>query len=224
MTQYLWEALALPTRAIYNSASRSFIHFAITYHCLAPDGSLLPAAEDTLMLFSTFLAATLKPQSIKVYLYSVLNLHLEHGFSDTLPDALLLRHLLRGIKRLKGASPDSQLPVTSSLLWRFYHLLHLAFYDHLMLWATLLVALFGFLRISELLALQNSDVLRRSEGYHLLIKASKTDPFWRGSSCPSPRTAYYAPWEHLTICWLPPRRDKGLYSTSRTGLHSPGRT
>jgi len=134
------------------------------------------------MLFRTFLAATLKPQSIKVYLYDVRNLHTEHGFPDPLPDALQLRRLLWSIKRLKGASPDSRLPVTPSLLWRFYHLLHLAFYDHLMLWATLLVAFFGFLRSSELLALQNSDVLQRSEGYHLLIKASKTDPFWRGAT------------------------------------------
>lgn len=30
---------------------------------------LLPASEDTLMLFTTFLASTLKPQSIKVYLF-----------------------------------------------------------------------------------------------------------------------------------------------------------
>jgi len=134
------------------------------------------------MLFRTFLAAILKPQSIKVYLYDVRNLHTEHGFPDPLPDALQLRRLLRSIKRLKGASPDSWLPVTPSLQWRFYHLLHLAFYDHLILWAALLVAFFGFLRSSELLALQHSDVLRRSEGYHLLIKASKTNPFRRGAT------------------------------------------
>jgi len=121
MTQYLREALALSARATYNSA--------ITYHCHASDGSLLPASEDTLMLFSTFLAATLKPQSIKVYLYGVRNLHLEHGFPDPLPDALQLHHLLRGIKRLKGASLDSRLPVTPSLLQRFNFLLLLAFYN-----------------------------------------------------------------------------------------------
>ena len=32
------------------------------------------------MFFTTFLASTLKPQSIKVYLFGVRNLHLEHGF------------------------------------------------------------------------------------------------------------------------------------------------
>ena len=51
-----------------------------------------------------------------------------------------------------------------------------------MLWAALLVVFFGFLWSGKLLALQHSDILRRSEGYHLLIKASKTDPFWRGAT------------------------------------------
>ena len=180
MTRYLQEAIATSTRATYTSAHRSFIHFAIMYHCLGPDSSLLPASEDTLMLFTTFLASTLKPQSIKVYLFGVRNLHLEHGFPDPLPDALQLRCLLRGIKRLKGASRDTRLPVTPSLLRRFHCLLHLAHYNHIMLWAAILVAFFGFLRSSELLALQHEDILRRSEGFHIIIKASKTDPFRHG--------------------------------------------
>ena len=170
----------MSTRATYTSAHCSFIHFAIMYHCLAPDGSLLLASEDTLMLFTTFLASTLKPQSIKVYLSGVRNLHLEHGFPDPLSDALQLRRLLRGIKRLKGASRDSRLPITPSLLRRFHCLLHLAHYYHIMLWAAILVAFFGFLQSSELLALQHKDILRRPEGYHVTIKASKTDPFRHG--------------------------------------------
>lgn len=43
---------------IYHPDPLCFIHLAITYHCL------LPAPVDTLTLFSTFLAATFKPQSI----------------------------------------------------------------------------------------------------------------------------------------------------------------
>ena len=56
-------------------------------------------------------------------------------------------------------APDLDLytPVTSSLLRRFYHLLHLASYDHFTLWAALLIAFFGFLRSSELLALRYSS-------------------------------------------------------------------
>ena len=83
MRSYLNASLALSTQATYNSASRSFIHFAITYHCLAPDGSLLPASEDTLMLYTTFIATTLRPQPIKVYLFSIHNLHVEHGYPNS---------------------------------------------------------------------------------------------------------------------------------------------
>ena len=49
-----------------------------------------------------------------------------------------------------------------------------------MLWAAILVAFFGFLRSSELLALQHKDILMIPEGYHVTIKASKTDPFRHG--------------------------------------------
>lgn len=181
MTRYLHASLALSTHSSYSSAARSFTHFALLYHCLSPDGCLLPASEHTLMLYTTFLAYTHKPQSIKVYLYGVRNLHLEHGLPDPLTDALQLRRLLRGIKRLKGSAVDSRLPITPSLL-RSFHCLLCTSYDHLMLWAAILTAFFSFLRSSELLALQHSEVTRLAEGYHLSIKASKTDPFRQGAT------------------------------------------
>ena len=184
MRSYLNASLALSTRAtyMYNSASRSFINFAITYHCLAPDGSLLPASEDTLMLYATFLATTLQPQSIKVYLFGIRNLHVEHGFPNPLTDALQLRRLLRGIKRLKGSHTDTRLPITPSLLRSFRPLLLLSCYDHLMLWAAMLVAFFGFLRSSELLALRRNDLRRTQRGYQLTVRVSKTDPFRQGAT------------------------------------------
>ncbi len=50
-----------------------------------------------------------------------------------------------------------------------------------MLWAALLTAFFGFLRSSELLALQHSDVTRSPGQYSLSICQSKTDPFRQGA-------------------------------------------
>ena len=81
MNPFLHEALAHSIRATYTSGSRSFIHFCLTYNCINPDSHILPASEHTLMPFSTYLAYSLKPQSIKVYLLSVWNFHLEHGFA-----------------------------------------------------------------------------------------------------------------------------------------------
>ena len=113
MTGYLRHALATSTRSSYSSAARSFQNFCITYNCLHPDGTLLPASEHTLMLFASFLARSLKPQSIKVYLYGVCTFHLDWG---PLEGAVRLRLLLRGIKRVHGCRPDSRLPITPSLL------------------------------------------------------------------------------------------------------------
>ena len=55
MTLYLRESLALSTRAAYTSTTCSFTHFCITFHCIYPDGTLLPASEHTLMLFRSVL-------------------------------------------------------------------------------------------------------------------------------------------------------------------------
>lgn len=105
MIHCLHASLAPSTQASYTAASCSCAQFAITYNCLAHDESLLPASEGSLMLFATFLASALKPQSIEVYLYGVRNLHLENGFPDPLADALQLCHLLQCIEWLKGAPP-----------------------------------------------------------------------------------------------------------------------
>ncbi len=181
MTHYLRESLAVTTCSAYSSATRSFIRFAIHYNRLHHYGQLLPESEETLMLFATYLAPSQKPQSIKLYLYAVRNLHLEHGQPDPLTDATNLRRLLRGIKRMKGTAPDSRLPITPCILRAFARHLHTTFYDHSMLWAALLTAFIGFLWSKELLALQHADISRGSNHYQLHLRGSKTDPFRHGA-------------------------------------------
>ena len=127
------------------------------------------------MLFATFLTHRLQPQSIKVYLSAVRNLHLEHGLPDPIADALNLRRLMRGIKRVMRG-------ITPTLLRTFRIFLSLTYYDHTILWAALLLAFFGFLRSQELLALQHSDLARSTDGYRVWIRCSKTDPFRSGAT------------------------------------------
>ena len=181
MKHYLQHSLAPSTRTSYNSATRSFTSFALTYHRLGPDGALLPATEETLMLYATYLSYTLKPQSIKVYLSAIRTWHIEHGLPSPTEDAPQLQALLRGIKRLHGCPADSRLPITPSLLRSFRLFLNLSYPDHLTLWGAMLVAFFGFLRSNELLALTRSDLSRTEEGYDVSIRHSKTDPFRAGA-------------------------------------------
>lgn len=126
---------------------------------------------------ATYLSATIRLQSIKVYLYGVHNLHLKHGFPCPLQGALQLRRLLRGIKRTLGLSPDTRLPITPSLLRRFFSHLDLSYYDHSILWTACLLSFFGLLRGSELLALRPCDLVRHPHTYTVTIHKSKCDPF-----------------------------------------------
>ena len=133
------------------------------------------------MLFATYLTHTHKPQSIKFYLSALRMLHLEYNLPDPTADALNLRRLMRGIKRVHGTSSDSRLPITPSLLRSFASLLNLSFPDHLTFWAAILLAFFAFLRSGELLSLHRSDLHRTTEGYQVHIRQSKTDPFRSGA-------------------------------------------
>ena len=172
---YLHHSLATSTRSTFNAATCNFINFTLTYSQLHPNGSL--------MLYASFLARTLKLQSIKVYLSAVRNLHLEHGLPDPpMSDALNLRRLMRGIKRVHGGPADHRLPITPNLFHSFRRFLVLSHPDHLTLWEALLLAFFGFLRSNELLSIKLTDLTRIAEGYQVRIRASKTDPFRMGAT------------------------------------------
>ena len=182
MTYLLRQAIADSTRATYSSGARSFLMFAAQYHRWDHAGSPLPVSEETLMLFVTYLTYRMRPQSIKVYLYAVRNLHLEHGFPSPLDGCIQLERLMQGIKRTYTCGPNTRLPVTPALLRSFASHLNLTHYDHCMIWAAMLLAFFGFLRSSELLNLQANDVTLQQDHLKCTISASKTDPFRKGTT------------------------------------------
>ena len=94
---------------------------------------LLPTTENILIYFAVFLAKTVNPDTIKVYLAAV-------------------RHM-RGIKRVKGVSTRTRLPITLDHLKLFHRILHSRTsptHDETMIWAAISIAFFGFLRIGEM--------------------------------------------------------------------------
>ena len=187
---FLTQGLAPSTRRVYLSAQRRYFDCCRLDDRLNLEGALLPADEQSLMRFASFLADSLNHSSIKVYLSTVRSLHIDNGLPEPLINCLQLQRLLRGIKRVQGPSPPKRLPVTSDLLKVIQQSLDLKSQDHIMLWAVCCLDFFGFLRAGEFttnssfdpsIHLTLSDVQADSlvdpTCYRVHIKCSKTDPF-----------------------------------------------
>ena len=137
-----------------------------------------------------------RPSSIKVYISAVWSLHVDQGFPNPLENCLSLQRVVRGIKRSQGSLPaNPRLPISSNISRIIYSALDLNSFDDHMFWAACLLAYFGFLRSAEftipsLSAFNHSrhlsvcdiavDVPLNLSCLQICIKASKTDPFWKG--------------------------------------------
>ena len=73
---------------------------------------LLPTTENILIYFAVFLAKTVNPDTIKVYLNAVSHVHLFNGYDLQVTKFQRLHYILRGIKRVKGVSTRTRLPIT----------------------------------------------------------------------------------------------------------------
>lgn len=156
--------------------------------------SAIPAQEGDLCLLVTFLARTLKCDTIRNYLFGLRSFHIENGFADPTIDKLLLQKMLRGVRRIQGeADKKPKFPVTLALLELVEPLIDWSSHDHVMLYAAWCTACGGLLRASEFTVASSSStpLLRNSSvspvkidgGYvfrGLELGESKADPFRRG--------------------------------------------
>ena len=182
MKTLLYNSLSPSTCSTYSSGIKSFINFCLDYKQFTAQNCILPASEETLLLFTTYLSLRVAPTTIKVYLGAVRSLHIESGLPSPINGATRLPLLLRGIKQTYGQERRKRMPITPPILLAFRRLLNLDLWDHQVLWTAMLVAFFAFLRSAELIALTTTDVtLHTNSVYILTIKASKTDPFKQGS-------------------------------------------
>ena len=83
---------------------------------LGPDRDVLPASEGTLVYFASYLARTVRHNTIKLYLAAVRNLHITAGFNDPLKVKLLLCKVLRGILHYQGQQRIRRQAVTPQVL------------------------------------------------------------------------------------------------------------
>ena len=142
------------------------------------------------MLFVSWLAQSLSPASVVVYLASVRSLHIDQGFPDPTLHTPRLRRVLQGIRRSASRSRAPGRPITRAILQAIHVILGHAIpaTDAWMFWAACCVAFFGFLRVSESTSTTPFDPTRHlsffdveflpgspSPALRLRIKSSKMD-------------------------------------------------
>ena len=120
-------------------------------HLVSNMGYVLPASEETLIYFASYLACTVRRSTIKVYLAAVRNLHIYCGHGDPLVGKLLLKKVLRGILRYQGQCCIPRQPVMPRILLTIHPILKawLGERDFPMIWAAFTLAFYGFLHCSE---------------------------------------------------------------------------
>ena len=108
---------------------------------------LLPSTENILIYFAVFLAKTVNPETIKVYIAAVRHMHLVNGYDLPIAKFQRLHYILRGIKRIKGASTRTRLPIALHHLKLFHRILHSRaspMHDEIMIWAAITTAFLVF--------------------------------------------------------------------------------
>ena len=158
-----------------------------------------PMCQGTLILFATHLHPSHSHKNINAHIAAIKFIADILGYASDTSNYNRLYRVIRGIKRLQGAQfrRPPRIPITPALLtqlgrnlWNSTYTLH----DKHMLWAVMLTAFHGFLRVSEYTSshvhkydptttLCFQDItIKPPASITLYIKASKTDPFRQGAS------------------------------------------
>ena len=188
-SRLLAQSVAPRTRQTYSPGVRSYIQFAqqLRFSHLAP-------TVNDIVLFMTSLSASLSGKTIRVYLAAVRHhFVLNDGPVDLLRAPRILA-LLKGIDRDKLTSrpmpvpPSSRRAVTPNdlkAIREFLEFSHYAPQDKAMLWAAVLTAFHGLMRVSEYTApspttvdahrtLQRSHVALSEEKVTITLGVTKT--------------------------------------------------
>jgi hypothetical protein len=158
-----------------------------------------PISQEKLIIYATHLAQHISHQSIKCHLSAIKYYAQVNGQDTDFTTFSRLFRLMNGIKRVQAQkfSKPKRIPITPPLLYSLRNNLFkstIPYEDKLMLWAAMLTAFFGFLRISEYTStharthdptttLCRQDITIISPmAVDIRIKASKTDPFRVGTT------------------------------------------
>ena len=156
----------------------------------------MPLCETNLILYATFVSNYSSHKNVSLHLAAIKFFAQIWGYPSQFRAPSPLSRLLKGIKRSHGAKhrKAKRTPITPSLLVKLGSKLFsspLKYNDKVMLWAAMLVAFFGFLRVSEYTSeyvrsydsqftLCWEDVSVTNPVAYITLKSSKTDPFREG--------------------------------------------
>ena len=195
-------SIAESTRKRYTVCLQRFIEF-----CAPINLQVFPLHEYNMILFASHIGTTSSYSNIKVHLAAIKYFAEIHGYTNHHQPLHTFKRLylvLRGIKRSHGKrfAKQKRAPVTPNLLRMIKFKLFNSskhYEDKCMIWSAMLVAFFGFLRVSEFTSTHvksfNHHTTLCFEDVHLIkdsnnkvirisidIKASKTDPFRLGTT------------------------------------------
>lgn len=185
-------AIAPSTSQRYATCLKKYISF-----CNQLNLQVFPLHEQNMILFTTHMATSSSYSNIKVHLAAIkffADIHGHNPYNNSSNHLHRLYLVLRGIRRVHGSKykRPKRAPITPTLLKVIHRNLFnssTVYEDKLMLWAAMLTAFFGFLRISEYtsshvksydpqVTLCFEDVKKcPNRSISVNIKASKTDPF-----------------------------------------------
>jgi hypothetical protein len=199
--------VATSTNQQYASCIKKYIRF-----CIRLDLAAFPVHQTNLVLFASELAITTSHTNIKVHLSAIKFYSQVYGYGHSFTSFNQLFLALRGIKRTQGSKfkKPQRAPITPEMLRNMHYKLFNSsrvFEDKIMIWAAMLTAFFGFLRVSEYTSshvntfdtsttLCHNNISFHSPAHNtsqstqgnptkyisLHIKAAKNDPFRQGAT------------------------------------------
>ena len=182
-------SIADSTRRNYVSGVRNYILFCEQFDLIP-----FPLYQNNVILFATDLSTSVSVSSINVQLSAIKFMDQKYGYNSNFADFKRLYLLIRGIKRTQALRfrKKKRLPITPVMLLDMKSRLFSSsrrFGDKKMIWAAMMSAFFGFLRVSEYTSgsakmydehttLCIQDITFPSnDSCNVQLKASKTDPF-----------------------------------------------
>jgi site-specific recombinase XerD len=177
---YVQASVPESTKRAYSNDWGAFSEFCRTHKLRN-----LPASPDTVALFATERAKTVRPTTIRRSMAAIAKMHSISKHPN--PCALEpVPSTLKGIERMHGAMITGKAPADLSAVEKMIEAFPVTSLDGLRNRALLLIGFAGAFRRSELVALDFDDLKWSEEGVVLTVKRSKTDQKGEGHQKPIP--------------------------------------